>query len=188
VPQVADVAGRSLVFRYGADGRKDRVPVAESRALVTRVAAGELGPNVLLRPVVERAILRPSPTPPARGSCRTSRRSAPSPPPLGASAPLAVPRWSCTVLEPQVARVLARYGLRAADLAQPDAAESRLAREAVPAPAHGALEACGTPSRSASRAPPARPVRPSSRRPSPRAPNARWRTVSTAWSAASWPP
>ena len=51
---------------------------------------------------------------------------------LGAPTPLAVPRWSGTVVEPHVARLLARYDLKPADLGEPGVAERRVARAALP--------------------------------------------------------
>jgi hypothetical protein len=78
-PQVPDVPGRSLVFRYEADGRKARVGVEAARALVPRVGRQELGPNVLLRPVVERFLLPTVAYVAGPASTRTSRRSARSP-------------------------------------------------------------------------------------------------------------
>src|SRR5690606_7634324 len=54
-PQVALVPGLSLVFAGASDG-KARVPVSEA-ASVAADPPGALGPNVLLRPVVERQLL-----------------------------------------------------------------------------------------------------------------------------------
>ena len=54
-PQVADVAGLSLVFGR-EEGRKVRVPLRLA-SQVAGDASERLSPNVLLRPVVERAIL-----------------------------------------------------------------------------------------------------------------------------------
>jgi uncharacterized protein YllA (UPF0747 family) len=51
---------------------------------------------------------------------------------LGASVPLAVPRWSATIVEPHVRRALDRLGIDVDDLADPHAVESRLARAALP--------------------------------------------------------
>ena len=56
-PQVPDVPGRTLVFRYDDRGRKARVATADARATTGTTARGTLGPNVLLRPVMERSIL-----------------------------------------------------------------------------------------------------------------------------------
>jgi uncharacterized protein YllA (UPF0747 family) len=60
---------------------------------------------------------------------------------LGVEPPLAVPRWSATIVEPHVRRLLDRLGLDADALRDPHAAETRLARAAMPAPLRDALGA-----------------------------------------------
>jgi bacillithiol synthase len=106
--QVESVPGLSLVFATD-DGIKRRIPVAEANRSVA--AAEVLSPNVLLRPIVEASIL---PTvayvagpgeiayfaqiPPIAGALRVER-------------PVAVPRWSTTIVEPAIDRILERYGV-----------------------------------------------------------------------------
>jgi uncharacterized protein YllA (UPF0747 family) len=51
---------------------------------------------------------------------------------LGLERPLAVPRWSCTILEPHVERILHHFDLRIEELRDPHAVETRLARQALP--------------------------------------------------------
>jgi uncharacterized protein YllA (UPF0747 family) len=58
---------------------------------------------------------------------------------LGAEVPLAVPRWSGTVIEPHIQRLLDRYGLSLEGLRDPHAAEGAVAREALPADVRVAL-------------------------------------------------
>ena len=58
---------------------------------------------------------------------------------LDAQAPLPVPRWSGTVIEPHVQRLLDRYGLSLEGLADPHAAEGLVAREGLPATVREAL-------------------------------------------------
>jgi bacillithiol biosynthesis cysteine-adding enzyme BshC len=140
-PQVADVEGRSLVFLTGADARKERVAVADARPLATRVRHGELGPNVLLRPVVERAILPTVAYAAGPGELSYFAQVSAVADALGAARPLAVPRWSATVIEPHVRRILDRLGLDRHDLAAPHAAESRLARQVLPGGVTEALAA-----------------------------------------------
>jgi uncharacterized protein YllA (UPF0747 family) len=55
--------------------------------------------------------------------------------------PLAVPRWSGTVVEPHVARALERLGVAPEALRHGAALEGRLARAAIPAAVRDALEA-----------------------------------------------
>jgi len=50
---------------------------------------------------------------------------------IGFDSPLAVPRWSTTILEPHVLRILSSLGLEEAELAEPHRAEGRLARKAM---------------------------------------------------------
>jgi uncharacterized protein YllA (UPF0747 family) len=52
---------------------------------------------------------------------------------LAAPLPLAVPRWSGTIIEPHVAEIMSRRGLTLEELELPYAAEERLARAALPA-------------------------------------------------------
>ena len=125
-PQVPRVEGRSLVFVW-EHGAKRRLTIGD------QVPAEPLSANVLLRPVVERALLPTvayvaGPAELAYFAQVSAVASA-----LGAQAPLAVPRWSTTILEPQVQRALARLGMDPMDVRDPHAAEGRLAREALPA-------------------------------------------------------
>jgi bacillithiol biosynthesis cysteine-adding enzyme BshC len=138
-PQVADVPGRSLVFRYDADGRKARLGVDEGRAMVAALPRGSLGPNVLLRPVVERSILPTAAYVAGPGEYAYFAQVSAVAAALGVPQPVAVPRWSCTVVEPQVRRALGRLGLGVDDLRDPHAAERRVARAAMPAQVAGAL-------------------------------------------------
>ncbi|GAC1478594.1 MAG: bacillithiol biosynthesis cysteine-adding enzyme BshC [Gemmatimonadaceae bacterium] len=126
-PQVAAVRGLSLVFTV-ADGVRRRLPIPASGA---PPAPADLGPNVLLRPVVEQWLLPTvgyvaGPAELAYFAQVSAVAGA-----LGQPLPLALPRWSCTVVEPRVARILARRGLTAVELADPHAAEARLARSAM---------------------------------------------------------
>jgi bacillithiol biosynthesis cysteine-adding enzyme BshC len=140
-PQVAPVAGKSLVFAQDATGRKERVPITDARARVASARAGDLGPNVLLRPVVERAILPTVAYLAGPGEFAYFAQVSAVAAALAADAPLAVARWSGTVLEPHVRRALARTGLAAEALAAPDAAEQTLAASALPDAVGDALAA-----------------------------------------------
>ena len=124
-PQVEDMPGLALVFaRDGA--RKRRLAVNE------RVAGGVvLTPNVLLRPIVEHAILPTVAYWAGPGELAYFAQVSAVATAMGRPVPLAVPRWSCMLLEPHVETVLQRLGLQPADLRLPHAAERRLAREAM---------------------------------------------------------
>jgi len=51
-----------------------------------------------------------------------------------------VPRWSGTIIEPHVRRILDRHSLRQEDLRDPHAAERRIAQDAIPNPVQAALD------------------------------------------------
>ena len=135
--QVAQVAGRTLVFNTSEAGRH-RVRVREAEAW-TASSASDLSPNVLLRPVMERAIL---PTVayvggPAEISYFAQVSAVADA--LGAKRPLIVPRWSGVIVEPHVRKILDRIGADVDDFADPHAVEARVAREQLPSSISNAL-------------------------------------------------
>ncbi|MDF2773748.1 MAG: hypothetical protein K0S86_3245 [Geminicoccaceae bacterium] len=131
-PQVAEVTGLSLVFERGSDaGEKRRLTLEEAKSFTD--PGSVLSPNVLLRPVIERAILPTVSYVAGPGEIAYFAQVSAVAAVLDLASPLVVPRWSVTIIEPHVGRVLGRLGLAAEDLADPHAAEMRLAREAVPA-------------------------------------------------------
>ena len=124
-PQVEDMPGLALVFAREGD-RKRRVTTTE------RVADDVvLTPNVLLRPIVEHALLPTLAYWAGPGELAYFAQVSAVASAMGRPAPLAVPRWSCTLLEPHVETVLQRLGLQPEDLRLPHAAERRLARQAM---------------------------------------------------------
>lgn len=138
--QVPSVRGLSLVFRSeSARAARQRVSVAESGQVARERGPAVLGPNVLLRPVVERAILPTVAYVAGPGEIAYFAQVGAVADALGAARPLAVPRWSCTIVESHVARALARRGLDPRDLERPHAAEGRLARAAMSPDAMDAL-------------------------------------------------
>lgn len=137
--QVADVAGLSTVFVH-EDGIKRRVPVKESARLAKAAESSALSPNVLLRPVMERAILPTVAYVAGPGELAYFAQVSAVAGALDAPQPLAVPRWSCTVVEPAVDRALARLGVGLDDMADATAIEGRVARAEVPVDVRAALE------------------------------------------------
>lgn len=124
-PQVDDVPGLALAFaRDGAVKR--RLTVAEAAH-----ATGWLTPNVLLRPIVERAILPTVAYVAGPGELAYFAQVGAVAAAMGLPAPVSVPRWSCTLIEPQVQALLDRLGVTPADLHPPDALEARVARAAM---------------------------------------------------------
>ena len=127
-PQVADVPGLSLVFSAASGGRK-RVPI---KAAGKSSHLDDLGPNVLLRPVVERAILPTATYIGGPAEIGYFAQIAPIADALSAARPTIVPRWSCTIIEPHVEKILEKLQLRAEDLRDPHEAETRVARSRLP--------------------------------------------------------
>ena len=133
-PPVAHVRGLSTVFRY-ADERRTRIPIAEAHA----DADAQLEPNVVLRPVVERALMPTVAYLGGPGEVAYFAQSTAIAQHLGVAAPLVLPRWGGTIIEPHVQRLLERHHLDADDLRDPHAAESRLARTQLPDAVRDAL-------------------------------------------------
>jgi uncharacterized protein YllA (UPF0747 family) len=90
-----------------------------------------LTPNVLLRPIVEHEIMPTVAYVAGPGELAYFAQVSAVATAMGVAAPLAVPRWSCTLLEPHVEAALERLGLRHQDLSVPHAAERRIARESM---------------------------------------------------------
>jgi uncharacterized protein YllA (UPF0747 family) len=132
-PQVEEVAGLSLVF--ARDGTvKRRLAVGEQVE-----AASRLTPNVLLRPVVEHQVLPTVAYVAGPGELAYFAQVTPVASALSLDQPIAVPRWSCTLVEPQVEELMRRLDATEQDLVTEGALESRLARGALDADAAGAL-------------------------------------------------
>lgn len=127
-PQVQDVPGLSLVFGSASGGRK-RIPIKGASKQVT---SDDLGPNVLLRPIVERNILPTASYIGGPAEIAYFAQIGPIARVLGAATPGIVPRWSATIMEPQIEEILKRLRLLPEDLREPHDAEARLARAQVP--------------------------------------------------------
>ena len=137
-PQVASMGGLSLVFA-SARGRRERVPISEAARTVASQADEALSPNVLLRPVMERAILPTVAYVAGPAELAYFAQTDAVATALATARPMVVPRWSCTVLEPHVEQILRRLELTRDDLVDPHAAETRLARAALPADVSSAI-------------------------------------------------
>jgi uncharacterized protein YllA (UPF0747 family) len=128
MPQVQDVPGLSLVFSAASGGRK-RVPI---KAAGKSSGLDDLGPNVLLRPVVERAILPTATYIGGPAEIGYFAQITPIAETLGVARPAIVPRWSCVIIEPHVERILEKLDLNPDDLRDPHEAEARAARSRLP--------------------------------------------------------
>ncbi len=140
-PQVADVAGLSLVFRRDDEGRKVRVAIADADRVIAQGASERLSPNVLLRPVVEQAVLPTVAYLAGPGEISYFAQVSAVATALGVATPLVLPRWSCTIVEPHIEAILAARGTTVEELADPAAVQGRLARESAPPGLMEALEA-----------------------------------------------
>ena len=134
--QVASVPGLALVFRR-EDGRRSRIPIRDAGRLAD--SSTELGPNVLLRPILECEILPSAAYMAGPGEIAYFAQVSAVADALERPVPLALPRWSGTIIEPHVARILARWSLEPDALRHPTAAESALAKAALPAETASAL-------------------------------------------------
>ena len=127
-PQVQDVPGLSLVFTMTSGARR-RVPI---KAAAKQSVTEDMGPNVLLRPVVERAILPTAAYIGGPAEVAYFAQISPIADALGVPRPAIVPRWSCTVIEPHVEKILEKLYLSPDDLRDPHEAESQIARARLP--------------------------------------------------------
>ncbi|HST06563.1 MAG TPA: bacillithiol biosynthesis cysteine-adding enzyme BshC [Gemmatimonadaceae bacterium] len=136
-PQVQDVPGLSLVFSTVAGARR-RIPI---KAAGKQDNAADVGPNVLLRPVVERAILPTATYIGGPAEIAYFAQISPIADQLGVTRPAIVPRWSATIVEPHVEKILEKLYLLPEDFRDPHEVEARVARSHVPKRVLDELEA-----------------------------------------------
>lgn len=137
-PQVEEVPGLSLVF-LNRDGTKRRLPLPEAAALRELPPDQFLSATVLLRPVIERAILPTAAYVGGPGEIAYFAQVSAVSDALGVPTPLVVPRWSTTIVEPRVQRTLARFSLTVESFADSHAVEGRVARDRLSPDAARAL-------------------------------------------------
>lgn len=125
--------------RFSTRRGKTEFDLEQLEALAAREPE-RFSPNVLLRPVIESALL---PTVAYLGGPGELRYLALTPPVyrrLGVAPQQALPRWSGVVLEPRVERVLQKFGVELGELMQPPGPlEARLVRSRLPEEAVRAL-------------------------------------------------
>lgn len=138
--QVAHVAGRTLVFT-NSGGARHRVHVREAAGIA---GSADLSPNVLLRPVMERAILPTVAYVGGPAEIAYFAQVSAVADGLGAKRPLIVPRWSGVIVEPHVRKVLDKIGADVDDFADTHAVETRVAREQLPPAIVNALKKART--------------------------------------------
>lgn len=127
-PQVQDVPGLSLVFTMTSGARR-RVPI---KAAEKHSVSEDMGPNVLLRPIVERAILPTATYIGGPAEIAYFAQISPIADVLGVPRPMIVPRWSATIMEPHVEKILEKLYLLPEDLRDPHEAEGHVARTRLP--------------------------------------------------------
>jgi uncharacterized protein YllA (UPF0747 family) len=129
-PQVLDDRGLSLVFAL-ENGVKRRLTVDEASKMTSHSGV-DLLPNVLLRPVVERALMPTVAYCAGPGELAYFAQTSAVAKALGREEPIGVARWSCTIIEPFAARALERLRVQPHALAKRHEVERRLATSAVP--------------------------------------------------------
>lgn len=133
-PQVEDDRGLTLVFVTEKSGIKRRLSVEEAgkrdRSWLSRAV---LSPNVLLRPVVERALLPTVAYVAGPGELAYFTQANAVAATLGRERVVGVPRWSCTIIEPFADRALRRLGVEYLEVKDLHALERRLATASLPA-------------------------------------------------------
>ena len=139
--QVTELPKLSLVFaRDDDDGTKQRVPVAAAQEIASGRDHASLSPTVLLRPLAERAAVPTAAYVAGPAEIAYFAQASAVAAALDTPMPVAVPRWSGTIVQPHVRRILDRYALAPDDLRDPHAAETELAREALPHRVRQALD------------------------------------------------
>ena len=141
--QVQPVPNLSLAFRMDGESRK-RVALKDAAAAAADAPDSSIGPNVLLRPIVERAILPTVTYVAGPGEYAYFAQVSAVANALQMVVPRVVPRWSGTLVEPHVREVLASLNATLDDFRDPHALEGRVAREELPVEVRGALDGLRT--------------------------------------------
>jgi len=129
--QVADIPNLSLVFETLDDATRRRVSLTTAASVARNVPRERLGPNVLLRPVMERQILPTVCYIGGPGEVAYFAQVSAVAHALDLAVPRIVPRWSGTLMESHIETILDRFGATITDFADPHAMETRVAREGV---------------------------------------------------------
>lgn len=138
-PQVDEVPGLSVVF-VNEHGTKRRLTQDEARAFTPRDDAW-LSSTVLLRPVLERALFPTAAYVGGPGEVAYFAQVSAVADALDVPRPLVVPRWSTTIVEPRIQKLLTKLDASMAELSDPHAVETRLARARVAPDIRSSLDA-----------------------------------------------
>ncbi len=137
-PQVHDVDKLSLVWAWDG-GTRRRYALTEAAEAARRAPEGSLSPTVLLRPALERQLLPTVAYVAGPGELAYFAQVSAVAKALDWATPLAVPRWSGTLIEPHIQRLLERLAIDRSALTQPGVVETTVARRAVPTVVQSAL-------------------------------------------------
>ncbi|MEO6877133.1 MAG: bacillithiol biosynthesis BshC, partial [Gemmatimonadaceae bacterium] len=140
VPQVDEVPGLSVVF-LNSSGVKRRLSLVDAAALGALGDHQFLSSTVLLRPVLERAVLPTAAYVGGPGEFAYFAQVTAAAEALESPVPMVVPRWSVSVLEPRIARMLEELGVAPEALADPTAVEGLVARRQLSPDVDAALRA-----------------------------------------------
>ena len=139
-PQVELMADRSLVFVV-RNGVKERATISGAPAILPKVSDDLLSPNVLLRPVVERALLPTVAYMAGPGELAYFAQVSAVADALSVAVPLALPRTSVRITTPAMQATMTRFAQDADALRDTRALVSSLAREETSDAAIDALAA-----------------------------------------------
>ncbi len=139
-PQVDSLPDRSLVFVV-RNGVKERAAISGASAILPRVSDDLLSPNVLLRPVVERALLPTVAYMAGPGELAYFAQVSAVSTALSVAMPLALPRTSLRITPPDVQATLQRLQQEPEQLRDTTALVRALAADATPDAAMDALSA-----------------------------------------------
>ena len=131
--QVQPVPNLSLVFQTDNGGARARIALKDATNAAAQADALTIGPNVLLRPIVERQILPTATYVAGPSELAYFAQVSAIADTLDLPTPRAVPRWSGMILEPQVREILQTLDVTIDDFQDPHAIEGRVAREELPA-------------------------------------------------------
>jgi len=146
-PQVDAIDDLSLVFRtqLGVSGRsrdrvRERVPVKDVARVAREAETGTLGANVLLRPVLERALMPTVTYMAGPGEYAYFAQVSAVASALGVAQPIVSPRWAGEVIDNDAFVRIERLGIAEGLLHDPHSAESELARRSMSENVQDALE------------------------------------------------
>ncbi len=139
-PQVELLPDRSLVFVV-RNGVKERASISGASAILPRVSDDLLSPNVLMRPVVERALLPTVAYMAGPGELAYFAQVSAVATALSVAMPLALPRTSLRIVPPDVQSTLQRVGQSADAMRDTRALVRDLAARATPDDSMAAMAA-----------------------------------------------